>query len=415
MKKLVCKHCGGDVPLNSARCTEDGDVICPSCASKYYIKCNQCGNYINRSFKRGTCKICDSLVYKKFINNYSVKPIPRFKSKKYQEDKGIRFMGYEMEFNNLSPEAAYSLFNDLYREEWMYNKHDSSISSGVEIVTNPMDRASIKKLFNRMREGLEVIKEVRGYKDCAGVHIHVNRKSIDPIDVYKLGYLFNYKMPSLHKRMLYYISGRNDTSTRTEDNYSYCTLGSMQNKKKLNKPAERYQAINLNNTNTIEFRLFKTVADADILESYAEFVDRSLEYCHTHGFKDMNIPSFVIWLYKNTTNDIIKRRITTFQRSNGKFIPMANKYTTDINLMKGINITKYEDLINAMKQCVDVNELNEIMDWYKTHNGRCSLEFLRGRVKQTDFAKKNQFISKLENTLKKVLISKIMKGIEQCA
>ena len=413
MGKLICKHCGKTVPLNSARITEDGDVICSRCADDEYIQCCHCSNYISRSSNRVICKACDERVYSRVINNYSTKPIPRFKSRIYEGDKGVRFFGLELEFNCLSPAGAYALFNDLYKDHWIYNKSDASVSNGVEIVTNPMDRSNAKKLLNRMADGLEQISsDIRSYKDNAGIHIHVNRKSVDPIDVYKLGYLFNYKMPSEYKRLIYYISNRLSTSTDTTDDFHYCSLGTRKDKTTLGKPTgDRYNAINLQNTSTIEFRLFKTVADPEIIESYIEFTDKSLEYCHTHSLKQMNIPSFILWLYDNTDNKILKHKIDNFQRYNTKLSTTDNCYTCDVNSIKGININDYEKYLGWFKYCSDYQDIYNVIDRVKSGQTRPPLP----SPETTKFGSNNKLSKMMETTLKKVLISKIMKGIKECA
>lgn len=413
MEKLICKHCGDVVPLNSARITEDGDVICRRCADEEYVQCCHCSNYISRSSNRVLCKECDARVYSRIINNYSTKPIPRFKSRIYDDDKGVRFFGLELEFNYLSPAGAYALFNDLYKDHWIYNKSDASISNGVEIVTNPMDRSNTKVLLKKMTDGLvQISSDIRSYKDNAGIHIHVNRKSVDPIDVYKLGYLFNYKMPSDCKRLIYYISNRISSSTDKTDDFHYCQLGKGKDKTTVGKPShDRYCAVNLQNKSTIEFRLFKTVADPEIIDSYIEFVDKSLEYCHTHSLKQMNIPSFILWLYDNTDSKILKHKIDNFQRYNEKLSTVDNCYTCDINYIKGININEYEKYLGWFKYCADYQDIYNVIDRVKSGQSRPSLP----SIEVTKFGSNNKLSKIMETTLKKVLISQIMKGIKECA
>ena len=184
---ILCKHCGNEVRLHDAKSTEDGDIICGRCAREHYIKCSNCDNYIRADLHRRLCKVCDSIVYRKSLNSYSTKPIPRFHGKKSSTDNGVRFFGLEIELNHVAPASAFALFNELYKDQLIYNKHDGSISDGVEVVVNPHDYYSIKKTLSRMQKGFDEVKNVRGYTDNAGIHIHVSRKSIDPIDIYKLG------------------------------------------------------------------------------------------------------------------------------------------------------------------------------------------------------------------------------------
>ena len=409
---LICKHCGQPVDLSSARTTEDGDIICSSCVRDYYRKCESCSNYINLSANRRICKRCDEVVYTKSVNNYSIKPIPRFKGKKYSDNNTGRYFGIEMEFNRVSPDGAFSIFNELYKEKWIYNKHDGSIYSGVEIVTNPLDRYNIKQLMDKMSEGLELISKVKGYKENAGIHIHVNRKSIDTLDIYKLGYLLNYKSNNYDKRIIYYISGRNSKSTNYTDSYNYCKVGNIISKVGINQTLDRYQALNLENTNTIEFRIFKTTADAKQIEMYVDFVNDMIEFCHSHGLKNINIPTFISWeLNKKDTNPLIIKRIKNFFKYNGKIEAIDNLYHVDISVLRGINVSKYKDIIDNLPRCCDVKDVMSLINAVKS-GGNLDMLLTYGIKK---FGNELSIKKVMETTLKKVLISNIMKGLKECA
>lgn len=411
--ELICKHCGAPVGLDSARTTEDGDIICSSCARNHYVKCGTCSNYIPMSEFRHVCKVCDEVVYTKPINNYSLKPIPRFKGKKFSSNSTGRYFGLEMEFNRVTPESAFLIFKDLYKDKWLYNKHDGSISSGVEIVTNPLDMYNVKQLLDKMSTGLEAISKTRGFKDNAGIHIHVNRQSIDPIDVYKLGYLLNYRSSDYEKRIIYYISGRNSKSTTREACYHYCKVGNMPSKKTVNVTRDRYQALNLSNRDTIEFRIFNATADPKQIEMYVDFANDMIEYCHSHGLKDINITSFIAWeMDRKDTNHLIKQKIKNFFKYNGVVKAIENVYKVDINILKGVHVSKYKDIIENLKYCGSVQDVNTLVEWAKEGN-RNSMPLSREMV--CKFGTELALGKTIENTLKKVLINDIMKGLKECA
>lgn len=413
MGKLICKCCGNKVTLLGLRRTEDGDIICDVCARTKYKKCRDCNNYIPYTCQRSICKECDENVYKRTLNAYSTKPIPRFQSK-YGYIKGGRYFGMELELSNISPESCYTLFNDLYKDKLIYNKSDGSLRNGTEIVTNPCDRKSMNKLLSRMKDGLEIIKSQKGYKDNAGIHIHVTRKSISPIDIYKLSYLFNYKTDSVFKRALYYITGRNVTSTSQEDDYRYCQIGTMNNKKNLKYTDNRYCAINLSNTNTVEFRMFKTEADIDIIKSYFDFVEDSLEYIHTHGLRYINCQSFLVWLKANSRSDIIKRRIKNFERHNQVFEVKCNIYSISKELLKGIHVDMYKNLLKDLRSCSSIDTATRVLEAYKENKGNKDYEYAVGGG-STDFGNSLEIVKILDKTLKAVYINKILKEVKECA
>ena len=411
--ELICKHCGAPVGLDSARTTEDGDIICSSCARNHYTKCGTCSNYIPLSEFRHVCKVCDEVVYTKPINNYSLKPIPRFKGKKFSSNSTGRYFGLEMEFNRVTPDSAFIIFKDLYKDKWLYNKHDGSISSGVEIVTNPLDKYNVKQLLDKMSTGLERISKTRGYRDNAGIHIHVNRKSIDPIDIYKLGYLLNYRSSSYEKRIIYYIAGRNNKSTTLADNYHYCKIGNVPTKRNMNSTRDRYQALNLGNRETIEFRIFSASADPTQIAMYVDFVNDMIEYCHSHGLKDINIASFITWeMQRKDNNPKIKQKVNNFFKYNGAVQAIQNIYKVDINILRGIHVTKYKDIIDNLKYCGNIRDVITLVDWARVGDAS-RMPLSRDMVHK--FGQELALGKTIENTLRKVLINDIMKGLKECA
>ena len=404
--EIKCSCCGCSIDTLSVSVDEDGLAVCGSCASTHYVRCDKCGKLIKKSEGRIICTECDEAVYKRSLNSYCTKPIPRFNGK-YNNNNAGRFYGFELEYSYLPAQAAFILFSNLYKDKWIYNKSDSSLSNGVEIVTNPLSKQKAKELFSLMEEGLNSISKVRNYSKDAGVHIHVNRKSLDPITVYKLSYLLNYTSPSIDRRIIYYISGRNKYSSSVCDDYHYAQVGNIERKTSLKKPDSRYSALNLANKNTIEFRIFKSTADKDMLIMYMDFVDDMIRYCHNNGLIDINIPSFISWELKNTSNKLIVNKIKQFQRRNGVFSPRKNITKLPINLLKGIRIDKYSDLISLLKRSNNIEEAYKIIEDTKAG--------IPIRIGANSKGKGHyELISRMENTLKKVYINKILKEQSKC-
>ena len=404
--EIKCSCCERSVDILSVSVDEDGDAVCDSCASTHYVRCDKCGKLIKKSKGRMICIECDEVIYKRSLNSYYTKPIPRFNGKYNNENAG-RFYGFELEYSYLPSEAAFILFNNLYKDKWIYNKSDSSLYNGVEIVTNPLSKQKAKELFNLMEDGLSNISKIKNYSKDAGVHIHVNRKSLDPITVYKLSYLLNYTSPSIDRRIIYYISGRNKYSTSTCDDYHYAQVGKIERKASLKKPDSRYSALNLSNKNTIEFRIFKSTANKDMLIMYTDFVDDMIRYCHNNGLIDINIPSFISWELRNASNKLIVNRIKQFQKHNGVFLPRKNLTKLPINLLKGIRIDKYSDLISSLKRSNNIEEAYKIIE--DTKAGRPIRIGINSKGKG-----RYELISRMENTLKKVYINKILKEQSKC-
>lgn len=404
-----CKHCGNSLDMRYARVTEDGDMICSDCYEVYYVSCSNCGAAIKAGENRRLCKDCSDIIYRKPLNSYSTKPFPVFKGKKYSDNRLSRFYGLELEYSYTPAILAYSLFNKEYKGKFLYNKSDSSLDDGVEIVTSPLDKQTLTELLGRMNEGLAKIGSIRNYNKNAGIHIHVNRASIDSLTVYKLSYLLNMSATEDEKRIIYYISGRNRTSTTKTSKYHYAIVGDDYTQTRACRSGDRYRALNLNNSNTIEFRMFASTTKVKNILMYVDFVDDLIEYASRFSFKNMNISSFINWEKSNCKNDLIKKRINNFERYNNTFDSKENRYTITLKDIKGINI-KYWDKIISILSVYPITRARNLISELKTNPDEI-------RITESPISSqpKSRLQKVLEKTLSKVFINKIIKEQKKCA
>jgi hypothetical protein len=425
--KLKCSECGKELSLKTDTCvTEDGGVICFACVSKY-VSC-ACGNYIHKKENRTICKSCDEKVYKRYLNNYSTKPIPRFKNYYTDNDKDVkcRYYGLELEFSHLSSRNVFNMLKPLYDDKWIYNKSDGSLSNGVEIVTNPLDRKQVNKLLDTVKPVFKMISKIENYDRNAGVHVHVSKNSVSPIDMYKLSYLLNSSLAKNVecKKFIYYLCGRINKGVLKEKvsignsdifNDSYYLMGytnggiksSIQLVKAPNN-YDRHIAVNFCSKNTIEFRLFKSSADIDVIKSYIEIVDSLIDFCHTTPMKYININNFKYYLELNSKNKIILEKLEYLNKY-VKLDRVQNTYSINAcwSLLKGVNYTKYEEIIGGIQFAKTTDEIANIIQ--SVLNGTFVLPIRR----PTTVAEK--LIDKLEHTVKSVYINKIMKEVDKCA
>jgi hypothetical protein len=163
--------------------------------------------------------------------------------------------------------------------------------------------------------------------------------------------------------------------------------------------------------NTVEFRLFKTTTDINSIIMYIDFVNLAIEYCHSHGLKQINITSFISWIKDNSDNKILLKRIENFERYNKtSFDKEDNIYSIDMSLLKGIKIDKYMDLLEDLYKCKDVKTMAFVINQYRD-NHSC---WISSRPDEEQ-ARKFKIVRTIEDTLKKVLVNKIIrKANEQC-
>ena len=185
---MKCEKCGRTI--RHFAITKDGKIICDHCASLYYTQCTVCGALIPQG--ENQCDECKGLIFKKVLNPYSTKVNGIFGNKDgTTKCLNNRYFGCEWEFSSLDPSVPKFIFKDQYDGHMIYNKSDSSLHNGGEIVTIPLVKSRMLSLIDSMN-----FPELKKYKegdmhDNAGVHIHVSRNTISPIDVTKLSLLFN--------------------------------------------------------------------------------------------------------------------------------------------------------------------------------------------------------------------------------
>lgn len=326
---MKCSRCGSNVKAENIVVTEHG-FLCENCFEREkssYSKCLVCGAYTMNA--NMICDTCQSGVYTRDINSYSTKPNPVFKNFKYDKNipLGKRYYGLELEYSNTNPSRLKREMSYLYKDRWLYNKCDGSLSNGVEVVTSPCDYKSIMLLLDEMKEPIKNITYRTRYKDNAGIHIHVSRKSIPSYNIYKLSYLLNNKQAEELSSIIFYLTGRHK---RVDDESAvrYAKIGNID---KFRDERDRYLALNLSNSNTIEFRIFKTTNDMDEVKSYINFVESMINFTDVTPFKDVNLNNYLLYLLNNPFD----------KKINGKLLRIL-KY-------KNITLTKKENVFGFYK------------------------------------------------------------------
>ena len=405
-----CKHCGSRRNLVAI---DNGEHVCSKCITKFPYATCRCGTVFLKEEGKKCCDICESKIYEFSCNDYSTKPRTEFKfynkdrvESSYYTQPKKRYFGLEMEYSYVDPSDVKSANSKLYHDRFLYNKRDSSLyGGGVEIVTAPMDIDTIKKYFiKEMEEIFSVIEEVNNEEDTsynAGVHIHVNKNSIPPMDLYKIHALLNLECTADERQVLYFLSGRSCLDDECDDHYFQ--LGSSDSFK-YNETSGRHIALNTRNHNTFEFRLFKSTYKSNVLLSYIEIVEKLLEFAHTHGMVDMRISNFILWLKDNTKNKVLLYKLSR----------VFEKYKFDSRKI----IVSSKDILMQLKG-ISYKYYPQLISYIESRGSRA----LRSICK-SDFSyysswsegePKNSVSKKLMDVYKKVLISQIMKEVKRCA
>ena len=315
---FICEHCGSEYPAEQcisldgedicAACAEEetricsicgeriwqdnnaGDEdtpLCQCCYERYYTNCTRCGALLREEDAHYSSDDPDNeepLCYHCYeraeshhtIQNYYYKPIPIF----YGE--GTRYFGVELEIdgggeNHANARALLGIANA--GEERAYCKHDGSLDDGFEIVTHPMTLAYHQEVMPWQ----EILHKAvsMGYQShkagTCGLHIHVSRDAFGETEA---------QQDACIARILYFVEKHWDEllkfSRRTQSQldqwaarYGYKEQPrEILNQAKRGNGKGRYASVNLQNENTIEFRIFRGTLKYNTLIATLQLVNK---------------------------------------------------------------------------------------------------------------------------------------------
>lgn len=304
---IICIRCGERI-WNDDNAGDCGTPLCLSCYNDYYTSCTRCGrllhrddaNYEGEYEDEPYCSDCHSQFFSdQIISDYYYKPSPIFYG------NGNRFFGVELEVDDAgecedSAEAVIDIANSGGKTH-IYCKHDGSLDDGFEIVTHPMtlDYHCNSMPWERILNELRSMGYLSHKANTCGLHIHVNRNALGSTQA---------EQDACIARILYFFEKHWEEllkfSRRTEYQLSRwaARYGYKDQPKELLDHAKkgtgngRYVCINLQNTDTIEFRIFRGTLKYNTLIATLQLVDRICDvafYMTDDDVKSLSWTSFV--------------------------------------------------------------------------------------------------------------------------
>jgi len=263
----ICRCCGVRIWRSDAI----DDDLCQSCYDDDYTRCSDCGSVINYDDAYYTsgdesdhdypyCYRCyHNHENHTSIHDYYYKPEPIF----YGDDKLYYGVELEIDRGGEDDENADCLLDTAnYCKEHMYIKHDSSIDDGFECVSHPMTLEYHKN--NMPWERILRNAVSMGYRshqaETCGLHIHINRSG--------LGYTYDEQECTIAKILYFYEKFWDEILRFSRRTASQAERWARRYGGGLINPSEslirakrsgfgRYMAVNLENTNTVEMRIFR--------------------------------------------------------------------------------------------------------------------------------------------------------------
>lgn len=301
-----CDNCGNYYSDRYTRRDDYGNVICDSCYEDGdYITCDDCGR-ITDDFEEidGSyyCWACAGDHRHRGVHDYGYKPYPEFQFTPAERNTvspldSILTFGVELEVDD--GDDASDLCDDL--EELglpIYMKHDGSLNDeGVEIVTHP---ASLAFHASGMSwNGIAATCRDHDYQshntDTCGLHIHVGRRGMGPDGRSRDNTAANLVLltVSLWDKLVKFSRRRESKlnewaakpELRTETWHGpldYTKDDDLREAAMLTQNSGRYQAVNLTNAATVEFRLFRGTLNRDTLLASIQLTSNLTRYAMTH-------------------------------------------------------------------------------------------------------------------------------------
>ena len=302
---MLCADCGARI-WREDNAGSGSHPLCQQCYDRSYIHCACCGHllhegdayYESEDSDEPFCYACFSHRRSEGINDYYFKPAPIFYG------TGPRYMGVELEIDeggedNQNAREILEIANSN-GEERAYCKHDGSLDDGFEIVTHPM---SLNYHLQEFPWADVVCKAISmGYTShqagSCGLHVHVSRLAFGNTEeqqdacIARILYFFERNWEELLKfsrrtrRQLDQWAARYGYKDQPAEILEHAKSGNL----------GRYACVNLTNTDTIEFRIFRGTLKLNTLIATLQLVNRICDvalYLSDKEVKDLSWSSFV--------------------------------------------------------------------------------------------------------------------------
>lgn len=311
---VQCDHCEEWFHVDQDGSLHDNngnEHYCATCVERYeYVACDECGHIDPWDEMHTTgggtyyCEDCwdDHCA----VHEYDYKPYALFHAvgelrPSYAPWNDL-YLGVELEVDGGDEDERDSLAMDLHErsqdEELFYLKRDGSLDTGLEIVSHPCPLAYHQQCFPWER--LAQICSAYGYTShdagTCGLHVHASKRALGMVcgeyskdkedsTIAKIILLFDQMWPQIVR-----FSRRKPSELRwgkrpVEDFDVKDTELDIADKLKKYRNQGRYQAVNIRNTRTVEFRVFRGTLNMETFYATLDFVDLVCNYCRDTDLK----------------------------------------------------------------------------------------------------------------------------------
>ncbi len=263
---FTCSSCNELSHNDHSYSTEHNGTVCEGCYESEYFTCSNCDETLHND-NHGDDGVCTNCARSEDspIQDYSTRIETKFYGK---TASGIRF-GVELEVEcKKGDKEAHAEKALETMGEFCICKHDGSLHNGFEIVSQP---ATVEEHKKRWKDFFEINWSERGLRSwdttTCGMHVHVSRKPLSDLTIAKALVFINGHQ---NQNFITKIAGRGENS--------YCKI-KQKTYRDVKQRVERYEALNLCNSKTIEFRIFKGSLKKETFFKNLEFCEALIEFC----------------------------------------------------------------------------------------------------------------------------------------
>ena len=316
---VMCISCEEVITVDDEYNDVEGELWCQRCTQNNAHWCDLCDTYFTgytfgtddsndtmceRCYENNTtyCEDCDATYLNgcnvdhegdsRLIHDYSYRPDPIF-YKLPSEDSNRLYFGIEIEtevrgqdYGERTTAAEYA--SRLEVERLAYLKSDGSLECGFEIVTHPMSHAYMTNVDNPLWHVLTTLKRDYnmmswGTRTC-GLHVHISRNGFS-------GGSHQHRFLQLvynNKEFYELLAGRSSSHWAKFDDVVDPDTGKKTFKGKFDRHgSDRYSAVNTNNRNTLEMRIFRGSLNPRFVKSAVNLAHASVEYTRVMSVQEV--------------------------------------------------------------------------------------------------------------------------------
>jgi len=257
---VICRRCDDILSTNDEFNDVEGDTWCQSCTSDSAHWCDMCENYFT-GYTYGADDTSDCMCERCYENNTT-----------YCEDCDATYVN-GCEYNH-DDEA-----DGLESENLAYLKSDGSLACGFEIVTHPLshsyfmnDAGTLWDTITKLKSDYDMM--AWGTQTC-GLHIHISRNGFS-------GGSHQHRFLQLvynNKDFYEVMAGRSSSHWAKFDDNVDPNTGQKSFKHKFDRHgSDRYSAVNTNNRNTLEMRIFRGSLNQNYIKACIDLAHASVEF-----------------------------------------------------------------------------------------------------------------------------------------